>query len=125
MFQKYNPNPISARVGDCTVRAISKLLDQSWYKTYIDLCIYGLVHCDMPSANIVWGDYLIHKGCTRHLIPYYCPFCYTVEDFCKDYKKGSYLLAISGHVVAVVDGDYYDSWDSGKEVPVYYWKKGE
>lgn len=26
-------------------------------------------------------------------------------------------------MVSVVDGDYYDAWDSGKEVPVYYWHK--
>lgn len=23
----------------------------------------------------------------------------------------------------VIDGVYYDSWDSGREVPLYYWQK--
>ena len=27
------------------------------------------------------------------------------------------------NVIAVIDGDYYDSWDSGNEVPIYYWKQ--
>ena len=22
-------------------------------------------------------------------------------------------------------GDYFDTWDSGQEVPIYYWKKEE
>lgn len=38
---------------------------------------------------------------------------------------GRYLLALDQHVVAVVDGDYYDTWDSGNEIPIYYWMKGE
>lgn len=125
MYKKYNPNPISARVGDCTIRAISKLTGQSWEKVYLDLCIYGYMLCDMPSANSVWGSYLKNKGYTRHLIPDSCPMCYTVEQFTIDHPKGAYLLAISGHVVAVDSGNYYDSWDSGQEVVVYFWKKGE
>jgi hypothetical protein len=28
-------------------------------------------------------------------------------------------------VVAVVDGDYYDTWDCGDEVPVYYFEREE
>ena len=30
---------------------------------------------------------------------------------------------ISGHVVAVIDGNYYDTWDSGDKIPIYYWYK--
>ena len=30
MYQFYNANPNAARVGDCTIRAISKVLNQSW-----------------------------------------------------------------------------------------------
>jgi hypothetical protein len=26
-------------------------------------------------------------------------------------------------VVTVQDGKYYDTWNSGNEVPVYYWEK--
>jgi hypothetical protein len=27
--------------------------------------------------------------------------------------------------VCAVDGFYYDSWDSGQEIPVYYWTRGD
>ena len=58
MYQYWNPNPAAAKVGDCTVRAISKATKQTWEETYIQLALYGLMLSDMPSANAVWGAYL-------------------------------------------------------------------
>ena len=119
----YNPNPSRKLVGDCTVRAISCILDQPWTITYEDLCDCGLAMYDMPSANAVWGSYLRSRGYRRYAIPDTCPDCYTVRDFCIEHPKGKYILATGSHVVAVEDGQYYDSWDSGNEVPVYFWRK--
>ena len=123
MWMTYNPNPMGARVGDCVIRAISKATNQSWHDTYIDLAIYGLKLCDILSANHVWGQYLRDRGYVRKMIPNTCPNCYTVKDFCKEHPNGTYILALSGHVVCIRDGDYYDSWDSGNEVPIYYWQE--
>lgn len=123
-FQSYNPNPQHRRVGDCVIRAISKALNQSWDETYTDLYVQGLVMCDMPNANAVWGAYLKSKGFKRHTIPTECEDCYTVEQFCEDYPTGTYILALDSHVIAVRDGYYYDSWDSGDEYPIYYWEMG-
>ena len=39
MFEFYNPNPYEKYVVDCTVRAISKALEQYCYRTYLGLCI--------------------------------------------------------------------------------------
>lgn len=123
MWVHENLNPEGKSVGDCVIRALSKALNQSWEKTYVDLSAHGLVLHDLPSANSVWGNYLRRNGFTRHIIPDVCPNCYTVAEFCRDYPTGTYILALSGHVVAVKDGDYYDTWDSGKEIPIYYWRK--
>lgn len=123
MWKQYNPNPRSERVGDCTIRAISKATDQSWDEVYASLCVQGYIMADMPSANNVWGAYLKKEGYKRYIIPDTCPECYTVEEFSKDFPDGVFILALSGHVVCVTDGDYYDTWDSGKEIPMYYWKK--
>lgn len=123
MHKYYNPNPQAARVGDCVIRAISFATDQTWDKTYLDLCVYGLINCDLPSSNNVWGRYLRDRGYRRKMIPDACPVCYTVRQFAEGHPDGTYILAISGHVVAVKDGDYYDTWDSGDEVPVYYWER--
>ena len=56
-------------------------------------------------------------------MPEECPVCYTVEDFCREYPEGTYILATGTHVVTVIDGDYYDTWESGSEPIIYYWKK--
>ena len=120
-YAEYNANPAGNRVGDCTVRAISKALGQDWEETYTGLALQGFLLCDMPSANHVWGAYLRGKGFRRGIIPDECPDCYTVRDFCRDNPAGTYILAISGHVVAVENGTYYDTWDSGGEIPLYYW----
>ena len=76
----------------------------------------------MPNANHVWGAYLRRKGFKRHSIPETCPDCYTVSDFCRDVPRGVYVLATNGHVLAGVNGDWYDTWDSGGETPIYYWE---
>lgn len=125
-WQQYNPNPNGARVGDCTVRAVSAALGEDWAQTFVGLCVEGLVLGDMPSANRVWGSYLERHGFKRRLTEAECSKCYCVRDFCHDHPRGVYVLAISGHVVCVRDGSYWDTWDSGDECPLYYWtKEGE
>lgn len=123
MYKFYNPNPEGKSVGDCVIRAITKATDKSWEQVYIELCLQGFIFGDLPSANSVWGAYLRRKGFIKYLIPDSCPDCYTVDDFAHDYSKGTFILGTGEHVVTVVDGDYYDSWNSGREVPVYYFKR--
>lgn len=125
MYAYYNANPDRKLVGDCVIRAISKVLNQDWNTTYLELLLYGYIVKDMPSSNAVWGGYLLSKGFNRYIIPNTCPDCYTIHDFCEDNKKGIYLLATGTHVVPVIEGVYFDTWDSGDEVPIYYWQKGE
>ena len=127
-YIEYNPNPIGRRVGDCSVRAISKALDMGWEAAYIALAITGLNSGDMPSSNSVWGSLLRSNGFVRASIPETCPDCYTAEDFCEDHPYGIYVLGFGGHVATAVDGDLYDAWDSSKEIPQFVWylkAKGE
>lgn len=119
----YNPNPHGKHVGDCTVRAISKALGQSWEQTYIDLSLQGFCLGDMPSANATWGSYLRAKGFRRQIVPNECQDCYTVRDFSDDHPHGTYILALASHVVCLIDGQIYDTWDSQDELPLYYWER--
>lgn len=123
MYRFYNPNPAGQRVGDCTIRAIVKATGKSWDEVYISTALQGYIMANMADANVVWGAYLKRIGFRRGIVPDTCPDCYTVKDFCADHPQGTYILALSGHVVAVVDGDYYDAWDSGDEIPIYFWYK--
>lgn len=126
MYARFNPNPEGRSVGDCTVRALSKALGQSWEQTYVDLALEGFKRGDLPNADDVWGTYLHRHGFRRHLIPDDGLGRYTVADFAADHPRGVYVLSMPGrHVVTVVDSVVYDSWNSQNEAPAYYWAKKE
>lgn len=131
-YKYYQPNEkdVKDKYGDCTVRALSKALDCTWveaYKAMTPICLREQVTniFDVPSKKR--ADLLSELG-----------FAYTgvsnkrgtkrptVDSFTKDHTKGTYILNVAHHVVAVVDGKYYDTWDCGhKSVYGYYEKKGE
>lgn len=125
MYRYYNPNPDGIITGDCVVRALSKAFCGTWVDVYATLCQKGLKMADMPSANRVWGACLKDHGFARHNLPDTCPDCYTIRLFCADHPSGVYIAATGTHVVCVIDGNYYDAWDSGNEVPTYYWRQDE
>lgn len=120
-YIQYNPNPMQRNVGDCSVRAVAKALGVDWETAYISIMVNGYAMGDMPSSDAVFGSVLRQNGFKRAIVPNSCPDCYTIADFCKENPEGKYVLGTGGHVVAVVDGNYYDSWDSGQEIPLYVW----
>ena len=125
MYSYFNCNPKGNRVGDCVIRAISKAFNQSWEDTYIDLTIQGYLMGDLLSSNAVWGAYLKSKGFTRDIISNDCPECYTIEDFCNEYPKGTFIIGTGTHAVCVENGCVFDTWNSSGETPIYYYHKGE
>ena len=120
VFEHYNPNPAGRNVGDCTVRSLSKALRQDWEKTYVGLCLEGFICRDMPSANVTWGSYLRRHGFRREL----AQDDITVAEFADLHPNGTYILALSGHVVCVLNNVLYDTLDSGNEIVLYFWQKG-
>lgn len=122
---EYNPNPVGRSVGDCSVRAIAKALGVSWEQAYALTASAGFSMGDMPSSNSVWGAVLRQHGFYRSVIDGNCPDCYSAEDFCIDHPEGTFVLGFGNHVATVKDGRLYDSWDSSKETPQYFWFKME
>ena len=104
------------------IRAVAIATDQSWRETYRDLCRIGEHMGDLPNSNAVWGSYLREKGAKQFLLPESCPACITVRAFSERYSMGVYVIGTGSHAVAVIDGDWYDSWDSGSETPTYFWR---
>ena len=78
---------------------------------------------DMPSADRVWWSLLEQFGFRQKRMIDRCPDCYTVADFCEDHPRGIYILGPHEHAVAVIHGDYWDSWDSGQTVPTYFFRR--
>lgn len=125
MWKMWNPNPTGRLVGDCSVRAIAKALNIDWENAFSLLAANAYAMGDMPSADSVWGSVLRQHGFYRTAIPDTCPDCYTAVDFCQDHPRGVFVLGFGGHVATVRDGILYDSWDSTREIPQFYWYRKE
>lgn len=125
MWIEFNQNPTGRIVGDCSVRAVSVALGVDWEQAYTMMCVNGFSMGDMPSSNSVWGAVLRQHGFYRQAIENTCPDCYTADDFCYEHPKGTFVLGFGTHVATIIDGNIYDSWDSSREVPQYYWYKKE
>lgn len=123
MFREFNNNPVARRVGDCAVRAVSLALKTDWEDAYAEIAAAGFLMGDMPSSNTVWGAVLRKHGFIRETMPNDCPDCYNVSDFAAQHQKGIYVLGLDSHVVTIKDGDWFDTWDSGYEPVVYYWRE--
>lgn len=129
MWIRYDPNPVQTgrRRGDCVLRALTIATGKPWDTVYWELCHLGRQMGDWGNANDVWRKYLRDHGYFQYSVPNTCPVCYTIRDFCLDYPHGVYIVCTGArdgdHVVAVKDGNFYDSWDSGDEIPVYYFTR--
>ena len=123
MYIYRNNNPIELNTDDCVVRATSTVLDIPWERAYMELCQIGLMLYDMPHKDSVLSAYLRKHGFKRYAISNNCPDCFSIKDFCREYPIGTYVVLTSGHAIAVIDGNYYDTSDSGNEIPMMYWKK--
>lgn len=120
-----NEKDIKDKVGDCQIRAFCKALNLTWLQAFdmtIPICrelqTYTIFDCDlkktkaaMETFGFVYTGISNRKGSTRP----------TVDEFAKDHPHGTYIVTVAHHVVAVVDGKYYDTWDSGyKSLYGYY-----
>ena len=121
----YNPNPDGRGKDDCAVRAVAKALGIGWDKAYTVLTAKGYTLKDLPNANHVWGSVLRENGFKRFTVPNTCPDCYTAEDFATDHQEGTYVLGFGDHAATIENGRIFDSWDSSREVPQYFWTDEE
>ena len=122
-FIQDNYNPHNKLVDDCVVRAIATATGKDWNEVYLGLAIEGYIEKDMPNGNVIWGTYLLSHGFSKHYLPDTCPLCYTVRQFADDHLYGSYVVGDGSHAVAVIDGNYIDTWDSGDRTVLFYFRK--
>ena len=114
-------NITRTRVQDVSATALfvraARLLTAHGMKS---LTLWCRLQKDVLSANKVWGEYLADNGYVRYEPDY--PM--DVYKFCCNFPHGTYVLGLDGHVVTVVDGRYYDTWDSGGKNVIYFWERG-
>ena len=122
-FIYQNANPHNRLVDDCVVRAIAMATGKSWDEVFLELTVEAYIAKDLINANSVWGNYLLNNGFERHQIPNTCPLCYTVRDFVRDNRDGIFILGDGTHAIAVVDGHYVDTYDSGDRTVLFFYKK--
>lgn len=127
-YKYYQPNKMDLKdnYGDCVIRALTKVLDKEWLEVFNELLPTAIELQCMPNSKYCYEKYLKDSG-----------FVYTgisnkkgskrptVKSFTKEHNAGTYFLRVAHHVVAVVDGVYYDTWDSGDCSLYGYWTKGE
>ena len=129
-FVYYQPNKLDLKdeYGDCTIRALSKALNCTWLEAFdkmIPICreyqtpnIFNVPSKKraelLSSLGFTYTGVSTKKGTTRP----------TVDIFAKDHPNGTYIVNVANHEVAVVDGKYYDTWDSGWCKLYGYYEKG-
>jgi hypothetical protein len=126
-YKYYQPNKkdLKDQYGDCVIRALTKVMDKQWMEVFDELIPYAREMQCMPNSKSAFKPYLEDNGFEYHGIsnkkgskrP-------TVDSFTRDHKEGIYFVNVANHVVAVVDGCYYDTWDSGEKSLYGYWVKG-
>lgn len=123
-WRKYNPNPAGRAVGDCAVRAVAAALGVDWETAFAMIAENAFLMADMPSSNSVWGAVLRQHGFRRYAVPNTCPDCYTMGQFAEDHPEGVFVVGTGNHVATIRDGMVWDSWNSLREIPQFYWTKG-
>lgn len=118
-----NLNPLNKNTEDCIVRAIALATGSSWDEIFWELSLVAFMEKETINSNYIWGKYLLEHGFKRYTLPDTCPICYTVKDFVKDNPKGIFVVGDGSHAIAVVDGYYVDSFDSGDRAVLFYYTK--
>ena len=121
MWRFFDNNPVRTGAIDCTVRAIAKALDVSWEQAHVMLSLNSFLMGTVQVDDLVWGSILRQHGFSRQMVEDTCPNCYTVDMFCEDHPKGTYVVKSQDHVATVIDGTLYDSWPSGGKTVLYFW----
>ena len=123
-WKEYNPNPKERNIGDCTLRSYCAAFGISWDKAFD-------IASRVAKENSSMIQYVADKVLTEE---FNCVVDekynkktvkgkdrITVNEFAMSHPYGTYILHVRQHQVTVIDGVYWDSWDSGdKKVDTVY-----
>lgn len=115
-WHEYNPNPKKKNIGGCSLRAYCAAFGWTWEEAF------------EKSSEIAKNEALMmdtHKTCEKVMESegYVIDEEFkkskrkdlTVNEFALTHPYGTCFLNTHGHLLCVKDGEYLDSWDSGKK----------
>lgn len=123
-WKKYNPNPQSRNIGDCTLRSYCAAFNITWEEAFD-------IASGIAKENASMIQYVADKVLKEH---FECvedekynkkttksKDRITVNEFAMSHPYGTYILHTRSHQVTVRNGEYWDSWDSGnKKIDTVY-----
>lgn len=123
---KYNANTSNKNTSDCVARSISIALGIDYDEVKRGLIKLGH-KLNLPSWNYFQGFTQYIRDAVGYNIIWRKPTevfdrSLTVEEFSDELYEGTYLLLCgksetdTSHMIALIDGTYYDSWDSSKRI---------
>lgn len=128
-FRKFDAGkglrPTSAPKGDCQVRALTTASGMSYGNAY---SLLYAIQAEMHACHFTLVEAL-RANDPRLKVKRSIP-CAAVKgqprmtgaEFCRKYPKGSFILQVAKHVVAVEDGVLIDSWDSSRKCVYGAWE---
>ena len=108
MYKYYNPHPKGLSTDDCVKRAIVVVTGMDYSKVQRELNEYKTV-TGAKSFNSIKNLRYVEDKLSAKKITFHNKL--TVEEFCKKYPRGRYILDMDEHWSACVDGCIYDTWD--------------
>ncbi|MBQ8414392.1 MAG: hypothetical protein IJX58_04010 [Clostridia bacterium] len=112
MYKYYNPHPKGLSTDDCVKRAIVVVTGMDYSKVQRELNEYKTV-TGAKSFNSVKNLRYVEDILKAKKISLDVEMI--VDEFCKKYPKGRYILDMDEHWSACVDGCIYDTWDCSDE----------
>jgi len=129
-FEPTQPNPTEkighGTKGDCVIRAFALAAGITWLEAFDALCEHARKTYSVPNCHTNYIPLFKELGYQRIA----CKAVkgksrMTAEEFCKKHRKGRYMLRISNHLAAVVDGKVRDSWNPANKCVYSYFVVSE
>lgn len=120
MFKETNPHPQGKRVGDCVKRAITIASEINYHDIAIMLNRFkndkGLSKFNNEDNWKPFVEQVLlgrkNQGDMQHE---FYGRRYTVDDWARYWDSDKAILRVSKHLVATMNGNYYDTWDCGSK----------
>ena len=128
-FRLVNPNPTWADKkgikwdrGDCTIRALANVLSISWVEAFDYLTKKARRDFYVTGDQDAWRKWIPESGGKWIATPALKGKSrMTALEFAKKHPKGRFVLYMSHHVAACVDGVILDAWNCGEKCLVGYY----